>query len=59
VYTECTAKNSAEQSVCTSIEENPVTHVVLLGSKNVRKGGALIINFNGTLLSDNFLYEQN
>ena len=42
VYTECIAKHWAEQSVCTSLDGNAVTHSVLLGSKNVRKGGALI-----------------
>ena len=48
VYTECAAKHWAEQSVCTSLNENDVTHSVLLGSKNVRKGGALILNFDRT-----------
>jgi hypothetical protein len=45
VYTECAAKHWAKQSVCTSLDENDVTHSVLLGSKNVRKGGALIFKF--------------
>ena len=31
----------AEQSVCTSLDENAVTRSVLLGSNNVRKGGGL------------------
>ena len=31
----------AEQSVCTSLDENTVTRSVWLGSKNVRKGGGL------------------
>jgi hypothetical protein len=45
VDTECKAKNRAEQSVCPSMDENPVTDSVLLGSKNVRRGGALISKF--------------
>ena len=36
----CTAKHWAEQSVCTSLHKNAVTHSVLLGSKYVRKRGA-------------------
>jgi hypothetical protein len=44
VYTECAAKHWAEQNV-PSLDENAVTHSVLLGSKNVRKGGALIFQF--------------
>ena len=48
VYTECADKHWAEQSVCTTLDENDVTHSVLLGSKNVRKGGALILNFDRT-----------
>jgi hypothetical protein len=31
-----------EQSVCTSLDENNVTHSILLRSQNVRKGGGLI-----------------
>ena len=31
----------AEQSVCTSLDENTLTRSVWLGSKNVRKGGGL------------------
>ena len=42
VYTECAAKHWAKQRLCTSLGENAVTHLVLLGSKNVREGGALI-----------------
>ena len=34
-------KISAKQSVCTPLDENAITHSVLLGSKNVRKGGGL------------------
>ena len=39
------ATHWAKQSVCTSLDENAVTHSVLLGFKNVRKGGALIFKF--------------
>ena len=42
-----TAEHWAEQSVCTSLNENAVTHSVLLGSKNVRKGCALILILMG------------
>ena len=45
LYTECAAKHCAEQSVSTSLDENAITHSVLLGSKNVRKGGALNFKF--------------
>jgi hypothetical protein len=45
VYTEYAAKHWAEQSVCTSLDGNAVTHLVLLESKNVRKGGDLIFKF--------------
>ena len=45
VYTECAAKHWAEQSMCTSLKENDVTHSVLLGSENFRKGVALIFKF--------------
>jgi hypothetical protein len=31
VYTECAAKHWAEQSVCTSLDKNAVTHSVLFG----------------------------
>ena len=49
VYTECAVKHWAEQSVCTSPDENIVTHSVLLGSKNVRKEGALMfLNYDRT-----------
>jgi hypothetical protein len=41
--TECAAKHWAKQSVCTSLDKIAVTHSVLLGFKNVRKGGALIL----------------
>jgi hypothetical protein len=53
VHTECAAKHWAKQSVCT-LDEKGVTHSVLLGSKNFRKGGALNFDFKGNLLSDNF-----
>jgi hypothetical protein len=43
VYT--AAKHWAEQSVCTSLDENAATHSVLLGSENVGKGCALIFKF--------------
>ena len=33
----------AELIVCTSLDENAITHSILIGSKNVRKGGG--INF--------------
>ena len=47
VYTECAVKHWAEQSVCTSLDENNVTYSVLLGSKNVRKEGApMFLNFD-------------
>jgi hypothetical protein len=45
VYTECAANHWAKHSVCTSLDENAVTHSVLLGFKNVRKGGVLISEF--------------
>ena len=49
VYTECAVKHWSEQSVCTSLDENNVTHTVLLGLKNVRKEGALMfLNFDRT-----------
>ena len=46
----------AEQSACTftSPDENAVTRSVKLGSKISEKEVALIFNFKGTLLSDNF-----
>ena len=43
------AKHRAEQSVCTSLHENAVTHSVLLGSKYVTKGGALNLKFKWDL----------
>ena len=43
--TECTAKHWAKQSVCTSLAEITVTYSVLIRSKIVRKGGALIFKF--------------
>ena len=46
----------AEQSVCTSFDENAVTHSILIRSKYVRKGGDT--NFEGTLLSDKLVYKQ-
>jgi hypothetical protein len=45
LYTECAAKHWDKQSLCTSFDENAVTHSVLLGLKNVRRGGALIFKF--------------
>ena len=42
VYTECAAQHWAEESVCTSLNKNAVAQSVLLGSKNVKKRGALI-----------------
>ena len=41
LYTECAAKHCAKQSISTSLDENAITHSVLLGSKNVSKSGGL------------------
>jgi hypothetical protein len=43
VYTESAAIHWAEQIVCTSLDDNVVTQSVLLVSKSVRNGGAIII----------------
>jgi hypothetical protein len=50
VFTECAAKHWAKQSVC--LDENAVTHSVLLGFKNLRKEVPLFLNFNGTSISN-------
>ena len=52
VFIESAVNHRAEQSVCTSLDENDVTHSVLLGMSE--KEVPLFLNFNGTLLSNNF-----
>jgi hypothetical protein len=43
--------------VCTSLDKNTVTHSVVIGSKSVRNGGALIFKSSETLLFDKLTTE--